>query len=255
MQAETVRHDRVARTAPTSPPLSAMFVDTYPLDRQRVAIPRAEVQIVARFGPSAHNGLDVHVLGPRLTVHRKLIRGGQWALISRLELGAAVAVLGVPASRVAGHPTPIQDFWGDAATAGLSERLAAAQTHGEAAAVLDSAINERSRKAVGRSTNERLILEAADRLTRANVGAVALDLGVSERHLRRVFRDAVGVSPKTFAMLARFRRALGAAHANGNASWASIAATAGYYDQAHLIAEFRAIAGVTPRALVRELET
>ena len=30
----------------------------------------------------------------------------------------------------------------------------------------------------------------------------------------------------------------------------SIAATAGYYDQAHLIAEFRAIAGVTPRALL-----
>jgi hypothetical protein len=28
---------------------------------------------------------------------------------------------------------------------------------------------------------------------------------------------------------------------------------AGYYDQAHLIAEFRAIAGVTPRALLGEI--
>ena len=82
---------------------------------------------------------------------------------------------------------------------------------------------------------------------------VADDLGVSERHLRRVFRDAVGVSPKAFARLTRFRHAVRAARERTPASWASIAAAAGYYDQAHLIAEFRAIAGVTPRALLGEL--
>ena len=98
-----------------------------------------------------------------------------------------------------------------------------------------------------------LALDAADRLTRASVNAVADDLGVSERHLRRVFRETVGVSPKAFARLTRFHRALRAAREDGHASWASIAATAGYYDQAHLIAEFRAIAGVTPRALLGEL--
>jgi AraC-like DNA-binding protein len=85
------------------------------------------------------------------------------------------------------------------------------------------------------------------------VRAVAVDLGVSERHLRRVFRETVGMSPKAFTRLARFQRALGAARKDARLSWASIAAAAGYYDQAHLIAEFRAIAGVTPRELLREL--
>jgi AraC-like DNA-binding protein len=68
-----------------------------------------------------------------------------------------------------------------------------------------------------------------------------------------VFRETVGVSPKAFARLARFDRALRAAREDGHASWASIAAAAGYYDQAHLIADFRAIAGVTPRAFLGEL--
>ena len=85
------------------------------------------------------------------------------------------------------------------------------------------------------------------------MNAVAVDLRVSERHLRRVFRETVGVSPKAFVRLARFRRALRAARHDDHASWASIAASTGYYDQAHLIAEFRAIAGVTPRAFLGEL--
>jgi AraC-like DNA-binding protein len=85
------------------------------------------------------------------------------------------------------------------------------------------------------------------------VNAFAVDLGVSERHLRRVFRETVGVSPKAFAKLMRFDCALRAAHEDSHASWASIAAAAGYYDQEQFIAEFRAIAGVTPRALLGEL--
>jgi AraC-like DNA-binding protein len=85
------------------------------------------------------------------------------------------------------------------------------------------------------------------------VSEVADHLGVSERHRRRVFREAVGVSPKAFARLRRFQRAVRAAREDGAASWASIAAGAGYYDQAHLITEFRAIAGVTPRVLLGEL--
>jgi AraC-like DNA-binding protein len=105
----------------------------------------------------------------------------------------------------------------------------------------------------GPSARAQLALHAAERLTGDHVSAVAAALGVSERHLRRVFRETVGLSPKAFAKLTRFHRALRAAREDGHASWASIAAGAGYYDQAHLIAEFRAIAGVTPRALLAEL--
>jgi AraC-like DNA-binding protein len=173
--------------------------------------------------------------------------------MARLRLDASEAVLGVPASVIAGRIVALEDLWGDAATRRLYDRLVDAGDTVDAAAMLESAIAERLALADARRARAQLALDAADRLTSANVNAVAVDLGISERHLRRVFRETVGVSPKAFAKLTRFHRALRAAREDSHASWASIAAGAGYYDQAHLIAEFRAIAGVTPRALLGEL--
>jgi AraC-like DNA-binding protein len=222
-------------------------------DGPGVVIPRPEVQLVVRFGPSARSGLDVHAFGARQRVHRKIIRRGQRSVTARLRLGAPEAVLGVPASAMAGRIVSLEDLWGDVATRRLCARLAAARDTVAAAEILESAIAERLATADGRPARLQLALAAADRLTSTNVNAVAADLGVSERHLRRVFHEAVGVTPKTFAKLTRFHRALGAARKDAHAGWASIAAAAGYYDQAHLIAEFRAIAGVTPRALLGEM--
>jgi AraC-like DNA-binding protein len=175
--------------------------------------------------------------------------------MARLHLGATEAVVGAPASAIAGRIVALDQLWGDAATRRLLDRLAAARGPSQAATLFESAIAERFARAGGYGAQTRLVLAAADRLAGASVNAVAGDLGVSERHLRRVFHETVGLGPKAFAKLTRFRRALQAARAENRASWAAIAANAGYYDQAHLISEFRAVAGVTPRALLGELRT
>jgi AraC-like DNA-binding protein len=253
MHASAVHHNRIAPSASAASAVAALFVYDCDRDGPGVSIPRPEIQLVVRFGPSTRSGLDVHAFGLRQRVHRKLIRSGQRTVTARLQLGASDAVLGVPASAMAGRIVALEDLWGDAATRRLCARLADARDTVDAAAILESAIAERLVTANGRHAHAQLALAAADRLTSANVNAVAVDLGVSERHLRRVFRETVGVNPKAFAKLTRFHRALRAARDDAHASWASIAAAAGYYDQAHLIAEFRAIAGVTPRALLGEL--
>jgi AraC-like DNA-binding protein len=254
MHASTGHPDRIAPSPRAASAVAALFVYECDRDMPRVAIPRPEIQLVVRFGPSARRGLDVHAFGGRQTVHRKVIRSGQRTVTARLHLGASEAVLGVPAFAMAGRIVALEELWGDAATQRLCDRLADARDTVDAAAILESAIAERLAIAEVRRAGAQLALDAADRLTSANVNEVAFDLGVSERHLRRVFRETVGVSPKVFAKLTRFHRALRAARGeDGHASWASIAALAGYYDQSHLIAEFRAIAGVTPRALLGEL--
>lgn len=253
MLAGAVHQGRIVPSASTAPALTGLFLFDCDQDGPRISIPRPEIQIVVRFGPSARGGLDVHAFGVRQTVHRKLIRGGQRTVTARLRLGAPLAVLGVPASELAGRIVGLEDLWGDAGTQRLCARLAEARHTLDAAAILDSAIAERLAGTAEQPSQAALALAALERLQSAHVNAVAVELGVSERHLRRVFRETVGVSPKAFARLARFRRALRAARDESPAHWASIAAAAGYYDQAHLIAEFRAIAGVTPRALLGEL--
>jgi AraC-like DNA-binding protein len=226
-------------------------------DAPHVLVPRAEVEIVVRFGPAARRGIDAHVLGAREHVRRKVPRGTQRSVSARLRLGTSEAVLGVPASAIVGRIVALEDLWGDAAAGRLLERLAAASDGLAAAKVLDAAIAERVATDVFRPCS-RLALEAAEKLRNnafagGNVNAVADELGVSDRHLRRMFREAFGIGPKTFARLARFQRALSVAREDERAAWATIAADAGYYDQAHLIAEFQAIAGAPPRALLDEL--
>lgn len=234
--------------------MAKLYVDECRRDLPRVVIPRPEIHLVVRLGPSVRNGFDAHALGVRQKIHRKIVPGGQRTVFARLHLSTYEAVLGVPASDIAGRIVALENLWGDAATHRLFGRLHDAHDTAAAAAILEDAIAERIATADGPSAHAQLAFDAAERLASANVSTVARDLGVSERHLRRVFREAVGVGPKTFAMLTRFHRTLAAAREEGDASWASIAAAAGYYDQAHLIAEFRTIAGTTPRALLAELE-
>lgn len=81
------------------------------------------------------------------------------------------------------------------------------------------------------------------------IDALARTVGVSRRHLEREFQDHVGVRPKTFARILRVQAALRALDADPRVSGADIAMRLGFSDQAHLIRECRAIAGVTPSRL------
>lgn len=83
------------------------------------------------------------------------------------------------------------------------------------------------------------------------IGGVARALALSPRQLERIFRREVGLPPKHYARLLRFRRMVGALD-RGSPRWADLAARAGYSDQSHLVREFRAFAGVAPGMYLAE---
>lgn len=84
------------------------------------------------------------------------------------------------------------------------------------------------------------------RRRRASVAECAHSIGVSERRLSQVFREEVGVAPKTWCRIHRFQAATRALHAGVDVPWAELALRCGYYDQAHFANEFRAFSGIDP---------
>lgn len=82
------------------------------------------------------------------------------------------------------------------------------------------------------------------------IDAIAAHCRLSPRRFGELFREQVGLSPKRYARLQRFRRAIVQAHAATRIDWAGIAADCGFHDQPHLVHEFRAFSGMTPGAYV-----
>ncbi len=77
------------------------------------------------------------------------------------------------------------------------------------------------------------------------VGALADELGVSERQLQRRFSDHVGLSPKR--VIRRYRLYEAAERVrSGPVDWAALAVELGYSDQAHLGRDFTVALGVSP---------
>jgi AraC-like DNA-binding protein len=90
-----------------------------------------------------------------------------------------------------------------------------------------------------------VVLLSEDRsLTR--VADLADRLALSPRSVQRLFSEHVGVGPAW--VIRRFRLQEAAAHATagGEVDWAGLAATLGYYDQAHLVRDFTQTIGVPP---------
>jgi len=79
-----------------------------------------------------------------------------------------------------------------------------------------------------------------------SVAACARSIGISERRLSQVFREEVGVGPKTWCRIRRFQTAIQALHAGVDMPWAELALDCGYYDQSHFANDFRAFSGIDP---------
>jgi AraC-like DNA-binding protein len=97
---------------------------------------------------------------------------------------------------------------------------------------------------------------AAARIERAGgdaaIASLQRELGVSGKRFVVDFREQIGIAPKRYARIVRFRRTLELIDARAG-TLADIAGIAGYYDQAHMSAEFSAHAGRSPSAYLAAL--
>lgn len=69
---------------------------------------------------------------------------------------------------------------------------------------------------------------------------------LSGKQFQRVFSEYIGMKPKEFLRVVRFQYALSVLQRSPGMSFSQLAYECGYYDQSHLINEFRCFSGYTP---------
>jgi AraC-like DNA-binding protein len=208
-------------------------------------IPHGSVELQCVIG-----GLP-RVVGPQTVPRLDTLGPGTTVVGIRFRLGAAPAVLGVPASELVDLSVGAEELWGTAAER-IGELVASAATPEEAASALEAA-------ALARAEDEPdpVVAGAAALLLPGrteDVASLPSELYVSERSLRRRVQAAIGLSPKVVHRMLRFQGFLALAHGRGGepAELAMLAAEAGYADQSHLTRECLRLAGLSPRALLQE---
>lgn len=191
--------------------------------------------------------LNSFVVGPmRKSVN--VWQAGRIDLIGiRFRPGAATSFLKVSAAELTDSVVALDGLVGR--LAGEAELRLAGREFAARAGLL----TELLQPGVERESNgTRLVKRASALITRSH-GTVPVEklyttLGITPRHLERLFAEHVGLSPKLACRVARFRHTVETLRRGSNAAWVDLALQCGYYDQAHLIRDFKEFAGVTPAA-------
>lgn len=232
---------------------------------RRRELPSSRVTLVIAYGdpvlapPSRADRLG----GPRTSLviglHDRLSEAGvvgeQRGVLLRVTPLTAYSLLGLPMHLISNETADLGALLGRGA-ARLAERLAEAGDWPRRFAILESALAARM---AGGPRPDPAVAWAWRRLAATaggeRVDALAEQLGWSRRHLVRRFREQIGPPPKTVARLFRFERATVLLRDRTTAALplATVAAEAGYADQAHLAREVRAFARCTPRELATAL--
>ncbi|MCC2672322.1 MAG: hypothetical protein K0Q72_4794 [Armatimonadetes bacterium] len=161
--------------------------------------------------------------------------------------GGAAPFLGLPAGEVADTHLDLEALWGKSALE-LREQLCLASDPQARFTLLEEALLARLPSA---ERNHHCVPAALQALDAAGdgelrVGEVARRLGLSNRRFIQVFTVAVGLTPKRYHRIRRCRRVRELVQHLPAPDWADVALECGYFDQSHLIHDFREFSGFTP---------
>ncbi len=193
----------------------------------------------------------VGVIGPRLESYRIPIYPNTTYMGVRFVPGATYATIGLEGAKLRDHVGLL-----DVLAPGLATEFRAALRPGstldQSAVELASVVRGWS---AGRTPPDEIVQAAVAAMTMsagtARVTTITEKIGLSERQFLRRFRSAVGLTPKQFGRVVRFRAAAVDVAMRDAKSWGEVAAERGYSDQSHLVREFAEIFGMTPTEFKR----
>lgn len=188
------------------------------------------------------SNLDAQRLEPIRIEQRGLVR----TTGVRFQLGGLAPFSTVALREVTGRTPPPEQVLGPHVRT-LEVRLEGEHDPDAQAAALDAFFLEALARAPSLEGFSRALACAVEAHGGASVEDMASAAGVSSRHLDRLFARHLGVPPKTLGTVLRFQRALTSLMREPEGTLADVAASAGYFDQAHFIKDFKRMTGGVPR--------
>jgi AraC-like DNA-binding protein len=185
-------------------------------------------------------------------------------LVVTFQPAGAFALFKTSMSALTDAATGLDEIWGERARR-LYQHLRLAPSDEERFDIVEQYLCAQLDECSGKvSRNSNLIREICERMRHqeqpsgdAQISHASRHNCKSERQLRRVFRDAVGLNPHLSWRIERFNRAVRLARTcdGQDVTWGRIAADVGYFDQAHMNADFREFASVAPSRFLGTLDS
>ena len=175
-----------------------------------------------------------------------------WMMGVAFRPGRALGFLGASALEFWNRSMGLDLVWGAQATA-IVDQLRDAVSADKRLRILEAALTDRMRR------SERAIHPAVDYALQvfnnapnvSTVADVSRDIGWSRRWFSHAFSEQVGMTPKRYCRLMRFRKVVRQIDSNQPVDWVDVALSSGFCDQAHLVHEFRAFSGLSPERYLR----
>jgi AraC-like DNA-binding protein len=211
-----------------------------------------EVHVIFSFGPECRVPERVRSFVAATDTRHAVVEhdGHQHGVELRLTPLGAHMLLGVPMDELTCRVVELDGLLGREADE-LIERMHEAGGWEGSFDVMDAWL---LRRLVDADRPDPAVEHAFERLVRTHgavpVAELVRETGWSRRHLAARFRTQVGLAPKVFGRILRFRRAASELTRPDGRSLAEIALDCGYYDQAHLNRDFREFSGRTPTELI-----
>lgn len=241
------------------PLVAAFWIGEGSVSYQRDRIlPNGQSYLLINLGPPQYlveaSGLrrpftDIWYSAQRQTPIETEAPHGQCLLGLALQPGAAAVLFDLPAHELTGRILALPDLLGDGVLA-LRQRLLETPSDLMRFRLVEHWLRQR------RGSDTPAVLGEALRRIQASdgqleVAGLARSLGISRQRLHRLFNHHVGLPAKSLARLQRFQGALALLRDREHVPWVELAAHCGYFDQSHLIRDFRAFSGYAPGEFIR----
>jgi AraC-like DNA-binding protein len=239
-------------------PLLAAYVRHY-----WVLKTRGDVSAQVRTVPTGmmnllfHRGTQLFSVGENV-LHPRVFLGGQERTFADLKYDGQVNIISVvfrPVGARAFFNLPVDRITGLRLTADeledkefreLEKIIISTADDGVCIRLIEQFLLRRMTKP---ATHNLQRIDTAIRLINAGENDMALLAGaacLSTKQFTRVFSEYTGAHPKEFSRVIRFQRALHLLENDPQLNMAALACECGYFDQSHMIRDFKALSGYTP---------